>query len=193
MRPKALVALLALLGLGVAASGCFNSTAANRTITQAVTIGTGTSATVVEPGQSSGGATTGSGATGTGTGTTGATGTGGGTTSTGGGGQPAAQALGVSGLPCSACHTLKDAGWSGNVGPNLDQAKPDYSLVVDRVTNGAGGMPSFKSQFSAAQIKCIAAYVSAAAGVSGQATTDAKGKGAPSSIADACKGVKLSS
>ena len=37
---------------------------------------------------------------------------------------------------CVSCHTLKDAGATGTVGPNLDEAKPPASLVVDRVTNG---------------------------------------------------------
>jgi cytochrome c553 len=195
--PKFLLALLALLVLGVAASGCFNSSSTGLTITQAVTVGTGTAATVVNPGQGGGGtATNGGGTTTNGGGTTtngGGTTTNGGGTTTNGGGKPAAQTLGVSGLPCSACHTMKDAGWSGNVGPNLDQAKPDFNLITDRVTNGKGAMPPFKGQFSAAQIKCIAAYVSAAAGASGQVTTDMKGNGAPSSIADACNGVKLGS
>ena len=29
-------------------------------------------------------------------------------------------------LPCGTCHTLADAGTGGQVGPNLDNAKPDY-------------------------------------------------------------------
>ena len=37
---------------------------------------------------------------------------------------------------CVGCHTLADAGSTGNVGPNLDEAKPDSELVVKRVTNG---------------------------------------------------------
>jgi mono/diheme cytochrome c family protein len=60
---------------------------------------------------------------------------------------------------CGACHTLKAAGSSGAVGPNLDQAKPDAALVVDRVTNGKGVMPSFKGQLSDQQIQDVAAYV----------------------------------
>ena len=31
---------------------------------------------------------------------------------------------------CGGCHTLADAGTTGTVGPNLDQAKPPKSLVV---------------------------------------------------------------
>jgi sulfite dehydrogenase len=60
---------------------------------------------------------------------------------------------------CVGCHTLKAAGSTGNVGPNLDEAKPDVALVVDRVTNGKGVMPSFKGQLSEKQIQDVAAYV----------------------------------
>jgi mono/diheme cytochrome c family protein len=60
---------------------------------------------------------------------------------------------------CGGCHTLEAAGSSGNVGPNLDEAKPDAALVVDRVTNGKGVMPSFKGQLSEKQIQDVAAYV----------------------------------
>lgn len=63
---------------------------------------------------------------------------------------------------CKACHTLKDAGATGTVGPNLDQKKPPASLVVDRVTNGKGAMPSFSGQLSPKQIADVAAYVSQA-------------------------------
>jgi cytochrome c6 len=65
---------------------------------------------------------------------------------------------------CVSCHTLADAGASGTVGPNLDQTKPSKELVVDRVTNGQGGMPSFKDQLDAAQIEAVADYVSSVAG-----------------------------
>ena len=65
---------------------------------------------------------------------------------------------------CAACHTLADAGTSGNVGPNLDQAKPPKSLVLMRVTNGQGAMPSFKGTLDDAQINAVADYVSSVAG-----------------------------
>ncbi len=65
---------------------------------------------------------------------------------------------------CSSCHTLSDAGTTGTVGPNLDAAKPPKSLVVDRVTNGQGGMPSFKSSLDEQQIQAVADYVSSVAG-----------------------------
>jgi mono/diheme cytochrome c family protein len=65
---------------------------------------------------------------------------------------------------CGSCHTLADAGTSGNIGPNLDDAKPTFDLVVDRVTNGKGVMPSFKGQLSPAEIDAVATYVSSVAG-----------------------------
>jgi cbb3-type cytochrome c oxidase subunit III len=65
---------------------------------------------------------------------------------------------------CTGCHTLKDAGSTGTVGPNLDQAKPSEQLVIQRVTNGAGAMPPFKGQLTDAQIKAVAKYVSSVAG-----------------------------
>ena len=60
---------------------------------------------------------------------------------------------------CAGCHTLKDAGATGTVGPNLDQAKPALSLAVDRVTHGAGAMPNFTGQLSTKQIADVTAYV----------------------------------
>ena len=65
---------------------------------------------------------------------------------------------------CESCHTLQDAGATGTVGPNLDEAKPPAALVVDRVTNGKGVMPAFGGQLSAKQIADVAAYVSSVAG-----------------------------
>jgi cytochrome c553 len=65
---------------------------------------------------------------------------------------------------CGGCHTLADAGASGTVGPNLDEAMPDNELVLDRVTNGQGGMPSFSSTLTEQQIADVAAYVSSVAG-----------------------------
>ena len=64
---------------------------------------------------------------------------------------------------CAGCHTLKAAGASGTVGPNLDQAKPSAARVIDRVTHGKGGMPSFATRLSAQQIDDVAAYVVASA------------------------------
>jgi len=65
---------------------------------------------------------------------------------------------------CTVCHTLANAGSTGAVGPNLDAVKPAASLVVDRVTNGFGGMPPFAGKLTATQIQAVAAYVSTVAG-----------------------------
>jgi cytochrome c6 len=60
---------------------------------------------------------------------------------------------------CSGCHTLKDAGAHGTIGPNLDQLKPPEARIVTQVENGGGPMPAFKGQLSAKQIQDVAAYV----------------------------------
>ena len=65
---------------------------------------------------------------------------------------------------CASCHALAAAGANGAIGPNLDESKPAVSLVVDRVTNGKGGMPAFKGRLSEEQIQAVADYVSKSAG-----------------------------
>jgi mono/diheme cytochrome c family protein len=65
---------------------------------------------------------------------------------------------------CGSCHTLSAAKASGQVGPNLDEAKPGYDTVLAKVTNGGGGMPSFGGQLSEQQIRDVAAYVATSVG-----------------------------
>ena len=65
---------------------------------------------------------------------------------------------------CSGCHTLKDAGATGTVGPNLDQLKPSEARVAKQVTNGGKIMPAFKGRLTPAQIQAVAKYVSSVAG-----------------------------
>jgi mono/diheme cytochrome c family protein len=65
---------------------------------------------------------------------------------------------------CGGCHTLKAAGSSGNVGPNLDQLKPAKATVAHQVEVGGGAMPAFKGQLSAAEIAAVAAFVADNAG-----------------------------
>jgi mono/diheme cytochrome c family protein len=60
---------------------------------------------------------------------------------------------------CGSCHALADAGASGAIGPSLDETKPPYDLVVERVTNGKAPMPAFKGQLDDQQIADVAAYV----------------------------------
>jgi outer membrane protein assembly factor BamB len=86
------------------------------------------------------------------------------TTTTGGG---AAGGKTVFTTNCGSCHTLAAAGTSGNVGPNLDQLKPDLATVERQVRNGGGGMPAFEGRLSDAQIMAVAAYVAQNAGKGG--------------------------
>jgi mono/diheme cytochrome c family protein len=85
------------------------------------------------------------------------------TTGESGGGRPEGDAAAgeavFASAGCGGCHTLEAAGSSGQVGPNLDEAKPDAALVVERVTNGMGAMPSFSGDLDAKQIQDVAAYV----------------------------------
>jgi mono/diheme cytochrome c family protein len=154
MRRTALVLVVLVAALGLVAAGCGgeeNQSAAPETVQGEVTT---TETTTTETTESTSTETT-----------TGETTT---TTETGGGaptGDPAAgKAIftGVSG--CTSCHTLADAGSSGTVGPNLDDAKPSFELAYDRVTNGQGAMPSFKTSLTDQQRADVAAYVSSVAG-----------------------------
>jgi mono/diheme cytochrome c family protein len=79
-------------------------------------------------------------------------------------GDPTAGAKIFTSAGCIGCHTLAAAHATGTVGPNLDQAKPDYRLVTARVTNGKGVMPSFKGQLTDQQIADVAAFVVKATG-----------------------------
>jgi mono/diheme cytochrome c family protein len=71
---------------------------------------------------------------------------------------------------CSGCHTLKEAGTTGKVGPNLDQKKPTKARVLFMLENGGGGglgvMPKFKGTLSDTQLDAVATYVSSVAGSS---------------------------
>jgi len=74
-------------------------------------------------------------------------------------GDAAAGAKTFTSAGCTGCHTLAAAHATGTVGPNLDQAKPDYRLATARVTLGKGVMPSFKGRLSDQEIANVAAYV----------------------------------
>ncbi|WP_230403616.1 SorU family sulfite dehydrogenase c-type cytochrome subunit [Undibacterium curvum] len=64
---------------------------------------------------------------------------------------------------CIVCHTLRHAGASGEIGPSLDELKPDAARVEKAVRNGIGQMPAF-SNLSDADIRLVAKYVSTVAG-----------------------------
>jgi len=158
MRRTALVlaALTLVLAVGVAA-GCGGeeeATPTPDTITGTVT----TDTTETETTETETTETETTETTGTGTETTETT-----DTAPAAGGDPAAGKevfLGVGG--CGSCHTFADAGTSGSIGPNLDDAAPSLDLALDRITNGQGAMPAFSDQLTEQQIADVAAYVSGA-------------------------------
>ena len=63
--------------------------------------------------------------------------------------------------PCALCHTLADAGATANVGPSLDELKPDAQRVMQAVKAGIGAMPAY-TQLSSEQIQAVARYVARA-------------------------------
>ena len=65
--------------------------------------------------------------------------------------------------PCALCHTLADAGATANVGPSLDELKPDAQRVAQAVKAGIGAMPPY-TQLSGEQIQALARYVARASG-----------------------------
>jgi cytochrome c6 len=79
-------------------------------------------------------------------------------------GDPAAGKAVFASAGCGGCHTLADSDAGGAIGPNLDESKPSYELVVDRVANGKGAMPAFGDQLSEEEIADVGAYVSTASG-----------------------------
>ena len=66
--------------------------------------------------------------------------------------------------PCGLCHTLKDAGTSGAIGPPLDEIQPDAARVATALRNGIGAMPSYKATLKEEQIQALARYVAKASG-----------------------------
>ena len=151
LRPSLLV--LPVLAVALLASGCFGSRTAG-TVSSPITVGLGTSATEVNPAGS-----TSTPGTSQPTGSTSQTKTG---TTTGGTPSypPSAKAKFTS--TCGGCHTLKDAGTKGNVGPNLDQLKPDAARVLHQILNGGKIMPP--KLLTGQDAKDVAAYVAAVAG-----------------------------
>ncbi|MBC8072417.1 MAG: cytochrome c [Deltaproteobacteria bacterium] len=65
---------------------------------------------------------------------------------------------------CALCHTLKDAGTHGAIGPVLDELQPDASRVASALRSGIGAMPSYRATLDDAQIAALARYVAKASG-----------------------------
>jgi cytochrome c6 len=64
---------------------------------------------------------------------------------------------------CTVCHTLADAGAVGNIGPSLDELKPDAARVIKALKTGIGQMPAY-TQLSEEQVQALARYVERASG-----------------------------
>ncbi|HVW16902.1 MAG TPA: cytochrome c [Solirubrobacteraceae bacterium] len=82
----------------------------------------------------------------------------------GGGGGKDPHVKQFSSLGCASCHTLKAAGAVGRIGPDLDTLKPTVDQIDHQVTDGGGGMPSFKKKLSAAEIRSLSEWIARVAG-----------------------------
>jgi cytochrome c6 len=60
---------------------------------------------------------------------------------------------------CAVCHVLRDANATGNIGPNLDELRPDAARVAHAVKNGFENMPAFGNALSDADIQALSRYV----------------------------------
>ncbi len=74
------------------------------------------------------------------------------------GGDPVAGAAVWAANGCGSCHTLKAAGATGGVGPNLDQVAPGQAAIIVQVQGGSQYMPAFGS-LTSTQLANLAAYV----------------------------------
>ena len=61
---------------------------------------------------------------------------------------------------CAACHTLADAKSNGQIGPNLDEIKPEMMRVLNAVTMGIGVMPAYENILTEKEIESVSYYVS---------------------------------
>lgn len=64
---------------------------------------------------------------------------------------------------CAVCHTLRHAGASGQVGPDLDELRPDAERVEKAIRNGIGQMPA-NTNLKDEQVRLLAKYVASVAG-----------------------------
>lgn len=61
---------------------------------------------------------------------------------------------------CGACHSLADAGASGQIGPALDgSGDVSHDFLVSRITQGQGAMPGFGGQIPDDEIDQLATYI----------------------------------
>lgn len=65
---------------------------------------------------------------------------------------------------CAICHTLADAGATGDIAPSLDDLQPSAERVEIVVREGVDVMPAFEDVLTEEQIKAVAHYVATVAG-----------------------------
>jgi cytochrome c553 len=85
----------------------------------------------------------------------------------GGGGAATASAEGkqIFTQSCGTCHTLADAGTNGQVGPVLDDLKPDKARVENAIKNGGAGSGAMPANIvTGKEAEAVATYVSSVAG-----------------------------
>lgn len=61
---------------------------------------------------------------------------------------------------CATCHSLKDAGSVADIGPNLNEIRPDVGRIKNAVINGIGVMPSALGIINEDEIDAVSYYVS---------------------------------
>lgn len=66
---------------------------------------------------------------------------------------------------CAVCHTLQAAGAEGQIGPVLDELKPNADRVMAALRQGVGVMPSYAERMSEADMRAVASFVAHATGV----------------------------
>ena len=64
---------------------------------------------------------------------------------------------------CAACHSLSDAGSIAEIGPNLNQIRPQVQIILMAVRNGIGVMPAMEGILTDEEIEAVSHYVSIAA------------------------------
>ena len=162
---RVLPVFLVLATVAAGATGCFSSKVASTTISGEITVGEGSTAQTVNPSTAGGSVGTNSNPPTTGetesTGGTGSTATA--TTTGGSSGADLAAGKTAFSATCGGCHTLKDAGTTGKVGPDLDSLAPLTSeRVAKQIANGGQIMPP--KLLTGKDAANTAAYVSSVAG-----------------------------
>lgn len=65
---------------------------------------------------------------------------------------------------CAVCHTLQAAGAEGQIGPVLDELKPNADRVLRALRAGIGIMPSYADKLNDKDMQALARFVAQASG-----------------------------